>query len=99
MNVRMLSIAEKELADACEHYDSQSKGLGSDFITEFEAVVARIVQFPKAWRIVGVRHRRCLFRRFPFGVLYSIRGEEVVIVGIMDLRRDPVRQIDRTEES
>lgn len=97
MKIRTLSIAEEELADACEYYDSQSCGLGSEFITEFEAVVARIVQFPMAWRQVGARHRRCLFRRFPFAVLYSIRGEEIVIVGIMDLRRSPERQIRRTE--
>ncbi len=71
MRYRLLSLADTELAEAAKWYKSQAPGLGLGSLDEFEAAMHRIMPFPEAWTGVGPRHRRCLFRKFPYAVLYS----------------------------
>ena len=89
MTVRFLSVAEEELAEAIEYYNQEKQGLGVEFAVEIDATISRIIDFPKAWPVISQRVRRCRTRRFPYGVLYQLRGEEILVVAIMDFRRDP----------
>lgn len=59
----------------------------------------RIGKFPKAWNPVGSCHRRCLFRRFPYAVLYSLNGTEIIVAGVIDLRMDPQNIQQRRKET
>jgi hypothetical protein len=86
---RFLSPAESDLAQAMDQYDRASPGLGLEFLNEVERTVQRIVLHPEAWTKVSAHSRRCRTRRFPFGVFYSLHKGEVVISGVMDLRRHP----------
>jgi len=86
---RVLSPAQKDLASALEYYDDQSKGLGADFLDELEAAIGRVLAHPNAWRKISENHRCCRMRRFPFGVIYSIESNVVLISAIMDLHRNP----------
>ncbi len=95
MTYRFLSTAEDELADALTYYDEQSTGLGADFLDEVEATIGRILAHPNAWRRISTNHRRCLMRRFPFGVVYSVEGDCVLVSAIMDLRRNPTSWRER----
>jgi len=99
MNYRLLSVAEEDLADAARYYERQSKGLGTEFLDEFEAAIRRVCQFPDGWRAISERHRRCPFRRFPFAVLYTMEDRTVVVSGVMDLRIDPGRQRSRMRDT
>lgn len=99
MNYRLLAIAEAELADAAVWYESQMPGLGRAFLDEFESTMARIMEFPEAWKRVGMKHRRCLFRRFPYVVLYSRSEKEIRVAGVIDLRRDPQHTNQRIEHT
>ncbi len=89
MKYRLLSVAEAELAEAARWYENQAAGLGQEFLNEFEAAMDRIICFPEAWAKIGARHRRCLFRSFPYAVLYSRTETEIRVAGVIDLRRDP----------
>ena len=89
MTYSLLAVAEAELAEAATWYETQASGLGKEFLEEFEAVMERIIRFPDAWTRVGARHRRCLFRRFPYAVLYSRTEAEIRVAGVICLRRDP----------
>ncbi|NTW68661.1 MAG: hypothetical protein HGB23_02285 [Chlorobiaceae bacterium] len=51
MNYRIISLAVEDLSGAVRYYDSQSSGLGADFLDEFEASMSRICQCPEAWRV------------------------------------------------
>ena len=99
MSYRILSAAESELAAAAAWYEAQAPGLGEEFLDEFVATMARVDRFPEAWMRVGARHRRCLFRKFPYAVLYSLQGSDVAIAGVIDLRQDPGRTDRRREET
>ena len=99
MTYRFLSPAQSDLAHAMEYYDRASPGLGVEFLTEVEMTVQRIVLNPEAWTKVSAYSRRCRMRRFPYGVFYSIHDREVVISGVMDLRRHPDSWRTRIEGS
>jgi hypothetical protein len=71
MRYRLLSVAAEDLAAAVEFYERQSAGLGADFLDEFEAAIQRVCSCPHAWTPVSANQRRCLFRRFPFAILYT----------------------------
>ncbi len=90
-NYRFTSAALSELKEAALYYDQKEKGLGIIFLDEIDAVVERILRFPHAWHPTSVRTRRCRTHRFPFGLLYQIRSDEILITAVMDLRRDPRR--------
>lgn len=90
MTVRFLTPASIELSEAITFYEEQRLGLGFEFLTEVETAIEKIIDFPNAWTRVSDRTRRILVKRFPFGLLYEIREDELIIAAVMDLRRDPV---------
>ncbi|MEA3275169.1 MAG: type II toxin-antitoxin system RelE/ParE family toxin [Pseudomonadota bacterium] len=49
----------------------------------------RIAAFPEAWPRFSRRARRCIVRRFPYGVLYQIRADCVLVVALMHMKRSP----------
>ena len=91
MKARFLSTAELELKEAMEFYEAAREGLGEEFLTEVEATVNLIETYPLAWMSLSPRTRRCRTSRFPYGLFYQIRSDEILIVSVMDLRRDPKR--------
>ncbi len=98
MNYRILSVAARDLTDAIEFYERQSGGLGEQFLDEYESVIRRILDFPEAWTPISPNQRRCLVRRFPYAVLYAHDGNEILVTGIADLRRDPGIQANRNRK-
>ena len=91
MNVRFTSAAYRELTEAAEFYEDKQPGLAHRFLSEVEAAVERIERYPEMWARVSPRLRRCLVHRFPFAVFYHADAEEIQIVAVADLRRDPER--------
>lgn len=89
MTHRFLSPALRELAEAAEYYESRQPGLGADFLHEIETAIMRIQLHPEAWMLMSPNTRRCRTHRFPHGVIYQIRDDELLIVSVMDLRRHP----------
>jgi len=81
--------AEEELNDAIDYYEEIELGLGYDFALEVYSTVGRSVEFPKAWAVIEGKTRRSLVKRFPYGVLYSEEQEEIYILAIMNLHREP----------
>ena len=88
---RFTSAALSELRDAILYYEQNEAGLGTKFLDEIDATTDRIVRFPHAWHPLSARTRRCRTHRFPFGLLYQVRRDEILVTAVMDLRRDPKR--------
>ncbi|MBN2188967.1 MAG: type II toxin-antitoxin system RelE/ParE family toxin [Chitinispirillaceae bacterium] len=81
--------AQRELDGAIDYYESCAPGLGLEFAEETYGAIQRILLFPKAWTSLSFQTRRCLVNRFPFGVIYSIDGDETIILAVMQLNRKP----------
>lgn len=84
-----MDVARYELDDAFEYYQKQKAGLGDEFIKEAMATINRIRINPHAWAILTERTRRCLFNRFPYGIIYQVRENEILIIAIANLHREP----------
>ncbi len=89
MKINFLEIAQIELDDAIEYYNYELPGLGDAFLTEALNALDRIGEFPEAWHPSSKRTRRCQTRRFPYGIIYQIREQEILVVAIAHFHRKP----------
>lgn len=89
MNYKFLPAAEYDLSQSIAYYESCEPDLGIAFAIEVDRTIARIVEYPEAWMQLSNNCRRCLVRRFPYGVIYSIEDDYILIVSIMNLHRHP----------
>lgn len=86
---RFTSSALTELAQAVLYYEEREEGLGATFLDDIEATLSRVLLHPLAWHQLSSRTRRCRTHRFPFGLIYQIRQNEILVTSVLDLRRDP----------
>jgi hypothetical protein len=63
--------AKAEFLAATDSYEDRESGLGSDFAIEVHSTIENILSFPHAWPLLEDDIRRCLIRRFPYGIIYS----------------------------
>ncbi len=95
MNVRFLSLAQRELDDAVTWHNEQAAGMGREFLDELDRAVRRTVAYPLSCSEVDPGLRRCLLARFPYGLIYGIDGDTVVVVAVAHLHRSPRYRSDR----
>lgn len=95
MKVRFFKPAQSELEDTFAWYETQSHGLGTQFLDDFDRAVRRIVAYPLSSPEIEKDLRRCLLSRFPYGVIYGIDSENIIVVAIAHLHREPQYWIDR----
>ena len=91
MNIEFLEPATAELYEAIVYYNIQRQGLGLEFAKEVQNTIERIKQNPEAWTTISTskQARRCLTNRFPYGIIYQIRKNTILIVAVMHLKRRP----------
>ena len=89
MNVSFLEVAASEFNDAFKYYESEQPGLGTRFKTEVTRAVSRISEHPLAYQILSERTRRCLIAKFPYGIIYQHKENEIIIVAVAHLHRKP----------
>jgi len=99
MRVEVLEPAEAEFREAVEYYNQQAEGLGYEFAAEVRRTLLRIVRFPDAWTTLSPRTRRCRTNRFPYGVIYQVRGDTILVVAVMHMRRHPNSWRDAAKRS
>lgn len=93
--VRFLLPAEQEVLDAARYYELQAPGLGDDFLDRIHSAVEDIATAPERWPVLCFDIRRRLIHRFPYGLLYRINPDEIIILATMHLHRHPSYWISR----
>ena len=81
--------ARLEYREAAMFYEDRRSGLGAAYTLEVEAATNRILEAPDRWRIIEQDVRRCLIHTFPFGILYTVERDSILIIAVMNLRREP----------
>jgi len=70
VDIHFLTPAQEEIDEAYDYYEMQAKGLGAQFLDELFHRIRSIKSFPEAWLEFSQRTRRCLFSKFPYGIIY-----------------------------
>ncbi|MDA3923472.1 MAG: type II toxin-antitoxin system RelE/ParE family toxin [Kiritimatiellae bacterium] len=70
-------------------YEQQQRGLGLRFLDAVENTIDQISNHPLLYMVIYKKFRRCLLRKFPFSVFYTIENELIIIHSIFDNRQDP----------
>lgn len=78
-----------EYAQAVEYYAEQHREIAQLFIDAIEAAIYRIREFPYRYPVIANKIRRCLVKRFPYGILYIVESEQIIILAVMHCSREP----------
>lgn len=89
MKCRLETAAQAELEEAAAWYELQRQGLAAEFLEEFDKGVRQISELPHAWKPVGIRTRQYRLNRFPYGIVYQVREDAILIVAVAHLHRRP----------
>jgi len=87
MNIRFLSVAQVELDEAVEWYNQQSQDLGLRLLGEVNLALSRISNYPYSCMEIESDIRRCLLNKFPYGLIYSLDENSIVIIAVAHLHR------------
>ena len=88
--------AEGEIDEASRWYDSHSPGLGADFLRAVDAVLAAIQDNPHQFQTIYGEVRRAGLRRYPYGLMYVVSDQDIVVVACIHGRRHPKVWQERT---
>jgi len=97
MEMIFARLARSEMAEAKRYYERQQRGLGHEFEHEAAQSAKRILEQPRAWQVEVGPVRRFVFNRFPYKMLYIIRGERIIVVAVSHTHRNPDYWIDRLD--
>ncbi|WP_254568498.1 type II toxin-antitoxin system RelE/ParE family toxin [Oscillatoria sp. HE19RPO] len=79
-----------EYAEAVQYYNEQGVEVAQAFISAIEDTVYRIRESPTRYAVVDEEDvRRCMARRFPYGILYAIEPDYILILAVMHCSREP----------
>lgn len=89
MKFKFHPAALDEYEESIRYYRERDPAIADRFIEIVERTIADIVETPDRWRFVEADVRRCLTRVFPYGILYSIETDYVLVLAIMHCSREP----------
>jgi plasmid stabilization system protein ParE len=81
--------AESDIAAAARWYEEQRPGLSLRFRSAIDEVFSTIERDPERFAPIYRDLRRALLRRFPYGILYVVRSQTTVVVGVLHTSRNP----------
>jgi len=82
---------ENDLLKIRKWYDARVPGLGSDFLSMFDAALDQITASPERHRKVYGEYRRILLRRFPYAIFYQVIAIRIVVFLVQHGARSPTR--------
>ncbi len=81
--------ADRELVEAQGWYRERSQFAAQAFALEVDEALGRIAENPERWVAMPGGERRLTLSRFPYSILYRIRGGDVFVVAIAHHKRRP----------
>src|SRR3989442_15038596 len=87
--VRFHPAAAQESESAYDWYAARNPAVAHGFLEELRHAVAAVAENPRAWLRYGDRARRYVFPRFPFSLVYVLRGDDVEVIAVAHGRRRP----------
>jgi plasmid stabilization system protein ParE len=88
VKIEILDAAESDLAEGFHFYERQHVGLGWYFLDSLFSDIDSLLLFAGVHQL-AFGYYRCLAKRFPFAVYYSIVGNTIQVLAVLDCRRHP----------
>ncbi len=90
--------AEAEMVDAAAYYETQQHRLGQRFLASVQDAINRIQINPLLYPAVEMNVRCCQTKTFPYAVLFVDFDNQLAVIAVMHLHRDPNYWRVRTKE-
>ncbi len=81
--------AREEYAEAARHYANISPLLGQRFYHVIDRLITGACRTPGTFRFIRKPARRHFTREFPYGIIYVERPDDIWILAVMHLHREP----------
>ena len=81
--------ADQEFIEALQYYTGISQELGDRYYDEIHRLIAEACQSPGTFRFIRKPARRNFTRDFPYGITYVERPDDLWILAVMHLHREP----------
>ncbi len=87
--LHFLSEVEEDVVNGYVWYEHKSLGLGEEFLRVFYACAVELPRNPLLYPKVYRDYRRRLFRRFPYAIYFTIKENQIIVIGLFHCARDP----------
>ena len=88
MRIAILEEAREDLIQGFRFYENQEPGPGTYFLDCLFSDIDSLLVYAGIHSVTYAYHR-CLSKRFPFAIYYSLEGELVRVYAVLDCRRNP----------
>src|SRR2546421_9651077 len=89
MNVlRRHPLLRADFSEAINWYEDQRPGLGLEFAADFLSHYRHLARDAHLYAVRFADVRRLNLDRFPYGLFYVIRAEEIWVLGVLHASRD-----------
>lgn len=78
-----------EYSEAVQYYAEQRLDLAQAYIDEVEDAVYCLRDSPDRYPAIDQDIRRCLTRKFPYGILYVVEPDFILILAVMHCKQKP----------
>ena len=89
MRLTYKAEARVELWEAALYYERRETGLGTAFLDEVGRALNDLLLDPLRWRKSSGQFRRCLLKRFPYAIIYTVENDQVSLFAFAHLHRRP----------
>ena len=88
MRIEILDEAQEDLIEGFYFYDKREAGIGAYFLDCLFSDIDSLLVYAGIHQIVFGYHR-CLSKRFPFAIYYTVEQDVVRVHAVLDCRRNP----------
>jgi hypothetical protein len=89
VKIKILDEAQDDLIQGFYFYEGREAGLGAYFLDCLFSDIDSLLLYGGIHQVV-YGHRRCLSKRFPFAIYYSVEENIVHVHAVLDCRRNPL---------
>src|SRR6266850_1443297 len=85
--VRFHPAAAQEAESTYDWYAARNPAAANGFREELRQAIEAVTANPRAWPHYGSRARRYVFPRYPFSLVYLLRGDSIEVLAVAHGRR------------
>jgi hypothetical protein len=89
VRIEILDEAQEDLVQGFRFYEGREAGLGPYFLDCLFSDIDSLLVYAGIHQAV-YGYRRCLSKRFPFVIYYSLEEKVVRVYAVVDCRRNPL---------